>query len=156
MKKYILIFAVFFLTACSAQNTDSSEMEVVSEVSDSVVDTPTETIEVITVEGESMAFSPYTSTAKVTIEGDDVVDVVFDELLEDGTSKVEASQSGEYTSANYTQGEYFEQMAKLEKYVIENDQFPTLSEGKDVDGTSGASVNLSGLEEAYNNALNKV
>lgn len=161
MKLYISIaVGLLILTGCNAEpeveNTKSDLSEVQAE-GDSQVESENKTEEVVETEmtgtGQSTAFIPYTSTAKVTLVGDDIIDVEFEEFLEDGTSKNVASKEGTYTSPNYTLGEFYEQVDSLEQYVIDNDKFPTLSNGTDNDGVSGASVNLSGFEEAFNLAV---
>ncbi len=159
--KLITILTTFLilLTACGGnQQQIESEQQIddvqtISETTNEIIEQPTETEKQLTGSGESTAFSPYTSTAQVTIEGEDIIDVQFEEFLEDGTSKNVASKEGTYTSPNYTLGEFYEQIDSLEAYVIENDEFPKLTNGTDVDGVTGASVNLSGFEEAFNQAI---
>ncbi len=147
------------LTGCSSEpqvkddDTNQQMMNSTVESESSDESTKTEELKETVGSGESMAFSPYTSTAKVTFIGDDIIDVEFEEFLEDGTSKNIASKAGTYTSPNYTKGEFYEQVDSLEAYIIENDKFPKLSNGTDIDGVSGASINLSGFEEAYSIAL---
>lgn len=156
------IILTFILTGCSSEPTmtedDSPQMIESEQMDETVSESEVEgEVEIELVEkvgsGQSTAFSPYTTTAKVTSVDDDITDVELEEFLEDGTSKNEASRAGTYTSPNYTKGEFYEQIDSLEAYIIENDEFPTLSNGSDVDGVSGASVNLSGFEEAYLMAL---
>lgn len=164
------IILTFILTGCSSEpamtDDDSTQMieseqmvesEQMIETESEIEVEPEAEVETEPVEkvgsGQSTAFSPYTTTAKVTSVGDDITNVELEEFLEDGTSKNEASRAGTYTSPNYTKGEFYEQIDSLEAYIIENDEFPTLSNGSDVDGVSGASVNLSGFEEAYLMAL---
>ncbi len=153
-----LIFIVA-LTGCSnSSNTNETTTEDTSQTQqilelDSEVQEIQDTAVEMTGSAESTAFSPYTSTAKVTVIGDDITDVEFEEFLEDGTSKNEASKNGTYTSPNYTLGEFYEQIDSLEAYVIEHDRFPPLTNGSDVDAVSGASLNLSGFEDAFNQAV---
>lgn len=132
--------------AVSSETTSEASSEVVSEADSN---------KEITTSGESTAATPYTSKVTITRVGSDITAADFEEFLEDGTSKNEASKAGTYTSPNYTLGEFYEQIDSLEQYVLDNDKFPPLTDGKDVDGVSGASVNLSGFEDAYNKALAK-
>lgn len=158
----ILTTLLILLTACSDKQPveDVQVNEATSEITEQATETSSETTEQaaetdkqLTGSGESTAFSPYTSTAQVTIKGEDIIEVQFEEFLEDGTSKNIASKEGTYTSPNYTLGEFYEQIDSLEAYVIKNDQFPKLTNGTDVDGVTGASVNLSGFEDAFNQAV---
>lgn len=146
------------LTGCSSQSMeqDNDNQQIVeSEVALNPAPKEEEStkLEEKTGSGESTAFNPYTSTATVTRIGDDIINVELEEFLEDGTSKNESSKAGVYSSPDYTKGEFYQQVDSLEAYIIENDQFPALTNGSDVDGVSGASVNLSGFEEAYLIAL---
>lgn len=133
--------------AISSESASVTSSEVVSEVGDSNKE--------ITTSGESTAATPYTSKVTITRVGSDITAADFEEFLEDGTSKNEASKAGTYTSPNYTLGEFYEQIDSLEQYVIDNDKLPPLTDGKDVDGVSGESVNSSGFEDAYNKVLAK-
>lgn len=143
------------LVGCSSESTE--QLAEMSEQTTPVLDSELnlEQTEFIG-SGQSEAFSPYLSTAQITTRGSDVIAVDLDEFLEDGTSKTEASKAGTYTSPNYQLGEFYQQIESLESYIVENDKFPSLNNGIDVDGVSGASLNLSGFEEAYSLALQDI
>lgn len=150
--KIFLIIAILFLSACSSEDSIEQAMETNPAISDKNTTEEVQSSAQVLM-GESTVFAPYTSTVELTVEDEKLTEISFDEFLEDGTSKVTASMAGTYGSDTYTLGEYHEQVAALEAYILENNQFPTLSNGIDVDSSSGASVNLSGFEEAYNQAL---
>lgn len=70
------------------------------------------------------------------------------------TKKVEGN---DYKMKVYNQsaaGEWYEQVEKVEKYVVENQKLDVElnSEGK-TDAISGATINISPIKEAVNNAL---
>ncbi len=160
MKKILLMAIICVLIAGCSSTTSDTEETTEQEVTESTDtddnnDDSDDTESTGTTEGfgESTKFSPYRTTAKVEMDGSDVVSVTFEEFLEDGTNKITASKNGEYSSDAYTLGEFYEQVESLEEYVIENDSFPSLSNGKDADAVSGASVNLSGFEEAFLKAV---
>ncbi len=95
------------------------------------------------------------NVGKVTFtkEGDDITKIQFDVTQEDGTSKRELSESGEYGMKEATGKSWLEHVESVESYVIENDKMPSLdADGKDVDGATGATITLTSLDEAFNNA----
>lgn len=149
------IVMLIILVGCSSESTE--QLAEMSEQATPVLDSDSDLEQTeLTGSGQSEAFSPYLSTAQITTRGSDVIAADLDEFLEDGTSKTEASKAGTYSSPNYQLGEFYQQIESLESYIIDNDQFPTLTNGTDIDGVSGASLNLSGFEEAYNMALSDI
>lgn len=93
------------------------------------------------------------STVEATFKGDTLESITFDSYKGTlGKMKVQASKDGEYDCCDSSP--YYDQITALEEYVVENQEFPTLSaEGKDVDGVSGATITLTQYEEAYELAL---
>lgn len=97
-------------------------------------------------------------------DGDDISNVNFDVYLPESegfttTSKKEASDNGEYGMKEATGVSWTEHVNKVEAYINDNDKFPTLvtdeadeNFGKDADDATGATIHLTGLEEAFNNA----
>lgn len=160
MKKYIgAALLLFILAGCGMDNSNTNEettnenkTEETTNNSNKQSNENNNSLEDGTYEGKSEVFKPYETTAKYTVEDGQITEVIFDEFLEDGTSKKEASKAGEYGSENYTAGEWYEQIEKLENYVEENQEMPDLTDGKDTDGVSGATLNLSGFEDAFNQA----
>ncbi len=95
------------------------------------------------------------NVGKVTFtkDGEDITNVKFDVTQEDGTNKRELSESGEYGMKDATGKSWLEHVEAVEAYVNENDKMPALdADGKDVDGATGATITLSSLDEAFNNA----
>ncbi len=97
------------------------------------------------------------STVSFDKDGEDITNVSFDVKLPEGefstTSKLELSNSGEYGMGEETGKSWTEHVTELNTWVEENDAFPTLdADGYDVDGVTGATIGLSGFEEAFNNA----
>lgn len=102
------------------------------------------------------------TTVSYDKDGDDITNVKFDITLPDSevsdnnyssSSKYDVSQAGEYGMGDQTGTSWYQHVDKLDKYVEDNDAFPTLNDdGKDADGVSGATIGLSTFEEAFNNA----
>ena len=159
MKKYLLIVVIMFgLIGCSAEEPKNTEVTQTDEqIENESTESETSDEEITEVEetfyGESDAFAPYRTTVEYTKKGDDILTVDIREYEEDGTEKKAGSEAGTYGNPDYQAGSWHVQIGGLEQYIIANDQFPELdSTGKDVDEVSGATLNLSGMQEAYETA----
>lgn len=110
----------------------------------------------VTYKGESEADKDG-NIATVTYKkaGDDITDVKFDIKMgdQDGASKREASENGEYGMKEETGKAWVDHVEEVETYVNDNDKMPTLNEeGLDADGATGATIHLNQLDEAFNAA----
>ena len=140
MKKLLtsLLIVAFILVGCSNDQKETNK--------------PSNDVEVTYV-GESKKYEPYKSTVKVIKKGDQIISIEFDELYEGIKSKKEDSKKGTYGN-NYPAGPWYKQIGSLEEYVLQNNKFPKLKDGKDVDAVTSATLNLSGFEDAFNNLKN--
>jgi len=79
-----------------------------------------------------------------------VIDFDISRKYDESKSKKEDSKKGTYGN-NYPAGPWYKQIGSLEEYVLQNNKFPKLKDGKDVDAVTSATLNLSGFEDAFNN-----
>ncbi len=107
----------------------------------------------MTLESEIDAGDYGTVEAKLTLtqEGD-IIGAEFDIVDTDGVSRKEAEAAGDF-SMN-TDVSWTEQVASLEEYVVANDAMPILdADGKDVDGATTATIDLTFYQEAFDAAI---
>ncbi len=94
-------------------------------------------------------------TVEYTKSGDDITDAVFNVVSVDGSyDKVAEATAGKYDMGSTVT--YQDQVADLNKFVIDNDAFPEL-DGTDasahaVDGQTTATIKIGSFAQAFNNA----
>ena len=93
------------------------------------------------------------SSAVAEIKDDKIEKITLDAFkAESKMWSVQGSKDGKYACCDASP--YFEQVASVEEYIVKNQKFPTLDEsGKDVDGSTSATIDLAQFKEAYEKVM---
>ncbi|MGL5020471.1 MAG: hypothetical protein ACRC5R_00390 [Mycoplasmatales bacterium] len=93
------------------------------------------------------------SSAVAEINEDKIEKITLDAFkAESKMWSVQGSKDGNYPCCDASP--YFEQVADVEAYIVKNQKFPLLDEsGKNVDGSTSATIDLSQFKEAYEQVM---